>query len=123
VHIGDGQLGPLVRRPRLSAEDVGSEVWILIEQAGRPQPEQRVHHHEVAGAERPIEPLGTPQPIGKLAEPGADAIPDQSHALRRPAPVVFLKLRSLQIEDRRLDGGERGKHPHDRSRPGIGILR
>ena len=39
------------------------------------------HHHQVARAERAIEPVGTPEATGKLAQPVADAILDQRHAL------------------------------------------
>ena len=83
---------------------------------------QRMHHQEVAGAERAVEPLGVPQPSGELAEPCMDALVEHRRARRIPGLVALQNPDGDEIQHRRLNRVERGKHPRDRARPGIRIV-
>jgi hypothetical protein len=58
-----------------------------------------------------------------LAEPFADTIRDQRQALRRPGLVALQELCVYELENRWLYGVERGKHPCDRARPSVGVVR
>ena len=60
------------------------------------------HHHQVARAERAIEPAGTPKAAGKLAQPVTDAIRNQRHALRGPGLVALKEPGGFEFKDRRL---------------------
>src|SRR6185503_8122186 len=51
------------------------------------------------------------------------AILDQRQALLAPGLVALQNLDGYEFKDRRLDRIERGKHPCDRARPRIGIIR
>ena len=57
----------------------------------------------------------------KLARPVADAIRDEGHALGGPGLVALEELGVREFKDRRLHRVERGEHPGDRARPGIGL--
>lgn len=74
-------------------------------------------------AEGAIEPIGAAESHGKPSHAVADAILDQNHALAGPGFVAFQNPGSLQVQDRRLYRVERGKHPSDRARPGVRIVR
>jgi RNA polymerase sigma-70 factor, ECF subfamily len=115
--------GPPEGRPRFAAGDIGAEVWMVVEQARSVQPAQHRHHHQVAGAERPVEPVGTPEPAGEVAEPVTDAIVEDAQALLVPALVALHVPGQLALDDRRLHRVERGEHPCDRARPGPRIVR
>jgi hypothetical protein len=112
----------LIARPPLAASDIGGEVGIFVEDTRHLDPLQHFHHHQVAGAERAVEPVGIAETCGKLAEPATDTVLDQRQAIRGPGLVAFPKFGGLDFEDRRLDRVERGEHPADRARPGIGIV-
>lgn len=104
--------GPiLIRRPPLAACNVSGEKRKFVQKPGRPEPQQCVHHHQVARAERSVEPLGIAEPTGKIAQACADAIPDQRHAFGRPRLVAFLKLGGHEFQDRRFHGIDRGEYP------------
>ncbi len=80
------QLGiesPLVGGPYLAAGDIGGEVRICIQKTGGLQPEQHRHHHQVAGTERTVEPVGIPKATGKLVQPVTDAILDKGAGAAR----------------------------------------
>ena len=49
-------------RTRLGAVDVGPEVRVLREQGRSTEPAQYVGHHQVAGAEGPVEPVSVAEP-------------------------------------------------------------
>jgi hypothetical protein len=114
---------PLVGGPRFAAGDIGGEVRVFVQQARCSQSEQHAYHHEVARAERTIEPFGIAEADGKVAQPVTDAIQDERQALLGPGLVALLKLGGLEIEDRWLYRVDRGKHPCDRTRSGICIVR
>jgi hypothetical protein len=59
---------------------------------------------------------------GKFAQPVTDTILDNTQALLVPGLVALQKSGGCPIEDRRLHRVERGKHPCDRTRPGIRIV-
>ena len=67
---------PLVSGPRFGASDIAAEIRIAIQQAGTFQPLQHMHHHQVAGAERTIEPVSITEAIGQLLQPVANATLD-----------------------------------------------
>jgi hypothetical protein len=67
----------LVGGPRFAAGDVGGEVRIFVQHSRCFQPEQHRHHHQVARAERTIEPVGIAKAIGKFVQPITDAILDE----------------------------------------------
>ena len=113
----------LVSGARFAARDVGGQVRELIKQARRLQPLQHVHHHQVAGAERPVEPVGLAEASGELLQRTALAIRDLRQTLLGPGLVVFQQLGVCEFEDRRLHRFERSKHPRDRARPRVGIVR
>jgi hypothetical protein len=85
------------------------------------QPEEHRHHHQVARAERAIQPVGSGKATGKLAQPVTDAIHDERHALRGPGLVALKEPGGSEFKDRRLQRAERGEHPHDHARPGVRI--
>ena len=88
----DRQLGgesPLVRGPRFAARDVGGQCRELVQEARRSQPEQHRHHHQVARAERPIEPVGIAQAGRELGQPIANAVLDQRQARFGPGLVAL----------------------------------
>jgi hypothetical protein len=60
---------------------------------------------------------------GKLLQPLADTTPHQRQTFLAPGLVAFQNPERYEFEDRRLHGVERGKHPCDRARPRIGIVR
>src|SRR5215212_10287292 len=72
--------GTLVGGPRFAAGYIGGEVRIFVQHTRRFQPEQHRHHHQVARAERAIEPVGIAKATGKLDQPVTDAILDERHA-------------------------------------------
>ena len=114
---------PLVGGPRFAARDIGGEVGIFVEQARRPQPQQHRHHHQVAGAERAVQPVGVAQARGSC--PSRSRMRSSTSG-RRSAAQGLSPSRSLavvQLQDRRLDRVERGEHPGDRARPGVGVVR
>ena len=63
---------------RFAAGDIGGEVRIFVQYSRWLGPEQHTHHHEVACAERAIEPVGIAKTAGKLAKRFACAIVEQS---------------------------------------------
>src|SRR6185312_10652430 len=70
--------------PRLAAGDVGRQRRELVEEPRRSQPKQHRHHHQVARAEPPVEPVGVAEAGGELDQPVADAILDERQALVGP---------------------------------------
>ena len=56
-----------------------------------------MHHHEVARAERVIEPVGVAKATGKFAQPVADAILDERQALLGPRLVALTQLGDFLI--------------------------
>src|SRR6187549_1399 len=80
-------VGSLVCGPRFAAREIGGQVRKLVQDPRGLRPEQHRYHQEVAGAERPVEPLGIPEASGELGEPGANAIFHQRNALRAPRLV------------------------------------
>src|SRR3546814_12079154 len=56
-----GVKSPPVSGPRFAASEISSEVRIFIQNTRRSQPEQHRHHHQIARAERAIEPVGVTQ--------------------------------------------------------------
>jgi hypothetical protein len=59
---------------------------------------QHRHHHQVARAERTIEPVGIAQATGKLRQPVADAILDQGQALMPQNGLVVSKKNHSQVD-------------------------
>ena len=118
-----GGEGPFVCGPRFAAGDVGGQVRELVQKARRSEPEQHRHHHQVARAEGPIEPVGIAQAGRELDQSIANAVLDQRQALFGPGLVALRELGGHEFEDRRLHGVERGEHPGDRPRPRVGIVR
>ncbi len=51
-----------------------------------------MHHHQVARAERAIEPVGIAKATGKFAQPVTDAILDERQALLGPGLVALQEL-------------------------------
>ena len=51
-----------------------------------------VHHHQVAGAECAVEPVGIAETGGQLAQPVPDAILDERHAFAGPGLVASMIL-------------------------------
>ena len=112
-----------VGRPRFAAGDIGGEVRIFVQHTRCFQPEQHRHHHQVARAERTIEPVCIAKATGKFAQPVTDALLDERQALLVPGLVALQEPGGFAIKDRRLNRVERGKYPCDRARPGIRIVR
>src|SRR6187455_2404286 len=113
----------LVGGPRFATSDIGGEVRVFLQYARSVQPAQHRHHQEVTGAERIVEPVGTPEPTGKFAQPYTDTILEDRQALLIPGLVALQERGHCAINDRRLDRAKRGKHPCDRARPSIRIVR
>src|SRR5271166_382083 len=118
-----GGESPFVCGPRFAAGNIGGQFRKLVQKARRSKPEQHRHHHEVARAEVPIEPVGIAQPGRKLDQSIANAAFDQRQALFGPWLVTLREPGGHEFEDRRLHGVERGEHPGDCPRPRIGIVR
>src|SRR3954454_22599316 len=76
-----GGEGPFVRGPRFAAGNVGGQFRELVQKARRSQPEQHRHHHQIARAERPIEPVGITQASRELDQSIANTVLDQRQAL------------------------------------------
>jgi hypothetical protein len=87
------------------------------------QPLQHMHHQKVGRTEPTIEPVGAAKASGKLFQPVADPVLDQRQTLLGPGLVALQQLGVCELEDRRFHRVDRGEHPHDRARPGIGIVR
>lgn len=115
-----GGESPFVCGPRFAAGNIGSQFRKLVEKARRSKPEQHRRHHEVARAERPIEPVGIAQAGRELDQSIANAVFDQRQALFGPWLVALREPGGHEFEDRRLHGAERGEHPGDGPRPRIG---
>src|SRR5882757_11537975 len=109
--------------PRFATGDIGREVRIFLQQTRSVQPAQDRHHHQVTGAERIVEPVGIAKPTGKFAQPYTDAILEDRQSLPIPNLVVLQERGDSAINNRRLHRAKRGKHPCDRARPGIRIVR
>jgi hypothetical protein len=58
--------GSLVGGPRFAAGAIRGKVWKFVQNARSSEPEQHRYHHQVASAERSIEPLSITQANGKL---------------------------------------------------------
>src|SRR5690606_4604919 len=76
--------GALVGGACLTAGEIGGKIWVVLQHPRRPQPEQHRYHHQVAGAERAIEPVGIAETLGKVAQPGPDAPLDERTPLFVP---------------------------------------
>src|SRR4051812_24371256 len=100
-----GRERPLVRGPCFAAGHIVRQVGELVQEARGSQPEQHRHHHEVARAERPIEPVGVVQAGGELVEPTADAVLDQRQALLRPGAGAPPGLYGHELGGRRAPRG------------------
>lgn len=87
------------------------------------QPAQHRSHQQVAGAERTAEPVGVGKPTGKFAQPLMDAILEDTPALLPLDLAAPLARGGSVLNDRQIHRAQRVKHPQDRARPGIGILR
>src|SRR4051794_1321494 len=84
------QLGgesPLVGGPRFAAGDIGRQVRVFVQNTRWFQPEQHRYHHQVAGAEATIEPLGAAKARRELLQAVVDAILNQRQAF--PAPGLI----------------------------------
>jgi len=57
---------PLVGGARLAAGDIGRQRRKISQDAGRSQPQQHRHHHQVARAEGTVEPVGVAEASRKL---------------------------------------------------------
>ena len=86
----------LVGGPRFAAGDIGGEVRIFVQHTRCFQPEQHRHHHQVARAERTIEPVGIAKATGKFAQPVTDAILDDRQALLVPGLVALQEPGGLR---------------------------
>ena len=93
-----GGEGALEGGPRLAAGDIGGRGSDIPPAGPIPQPAQHRHHHQVARAERAVEPVGIAEPAGKLAQPVADAVLDASAGAPRTrscrAPAAWRSSRS-----------------------------
>jgi hypothetical protein len=87
------------------------------------QPAQHGHHQQITGAEPAIKPIGIAEAAGKVAQPLADAVLEETQALLVPRLVAFENLDHVAIKDRRLNRIKGCKHPSDRARPAIRIAR
>jgi tetratricopeptide (TPR) repeat protein len=106
-----GSESSLVRGSRFATGNVGGQFGKLVQKARRSEPEQHRHHHQIARAERPIEPVGVAQAGRKLDESIANAVFDQRQALFGPRLVALRELGGCEFADWRLHGVERGEHP------------
>src|SRR5437660_22852 len=84
-----------------------------FQEARETHTEQHRHTQPVTGAERAVGPVGVAEAVGKLAQPGADAILDKGQALLGPGLVALHQPGDGEIQDRRLHRAEGGEHPSD----------
>src|SRR5882672_6463510 len=73
--------------PRLATGNIVSQFRKLVQKARSSKPEQHRHHHEVACAERSIEPVGNAHAGRKLDQSIANTVFDQRQALFGPGLV------------------------------------
>src|SRR5690606_8735691 len=110
-------------RTRLSTDDIGHKVRILLQHTRSLQPAQHRHHQKITRAEGAIEPVAMAKATGKVAQPFPDSVVEDTQTLLVPGLVALEDLREIALEDRWFHGVERGKHPCDRACPGIRIVR
>ncbi|MGY4326085.1 hypothetical protein ACVWWG_000499 [Bradyrhizobium sp. LB7.2] len=70
-----------------------------------------------------VEPIGIAEATGQFAEPDADAILQDRQALLVPALVALEQHGHPELDDRRLQRAQRGKHPRDHAGSGVRIVR
>jgi hypothetical protein len=79
-------------------------------------------HHQVAGAEGAVEPVGVAEARGEGAQSRADAIGDEGQAVAGPRLVGLEELGVGVFEDGRLDGVEGSEHPGDGAGARVGVV-
>src|SRR5215510_2131019 len=108
--------------PCFTARHIGCEVCIFVQYSRSAQPAQHLHHQQVTGAERTVEPLGITKATGKFAQTVTDTTLDNRQALLVPSLVALQERDDCAIDDRRLNRAERGEHPCDSASPSVRIV-
>src|SRR6185437_336548 len=95
-----GREGALVSGSRFSARHVGGELRISLQDPRWPQSKQYRHHHEVARAERTVDPFAVSEACGKLVQPVAEAFLHKGQPCLIPGGIALQDLRRAEVQDR-----------------------